>query len=653
MTLLKIENLYVAFGDAGTPVVRGVDLVIEKGEILGLVGESGSGKTVTCLSALRLNDPTAHIKGSISFRGQDILSLDEQGLTRLRGASISMIFQDPAGSLNPIKTIGRQIVETMEAHNVGMPHERSGQALDLLNQVGLPDAERVADAYAHQLSGGMNQRAMIAIALAAAPDLLIADEPTTALDVTIQAQILDLLKALRNVRGMAILLVTHDLAVVAETCDRVAVMYAGELVEAGPAADVLSDPRHPYTRGLLTSLPRPGHSGDLIPIEGSVPAADRLPRGCVFATRCSAIRDLCHHVRPVLQEQSGRILSCHFPVLEPLPEGSKAGRNPHGNTGPILAVDSLGKQFKIRRRGFFSKEDTLSAVDNVSFTLNAGETLALVGESGSGKSTIARLLTGIFPPSRGKIVFDGRPLDSLDAADWKALRTQIQMIFQDPLGALNPRIPVGRQIAEPLYLHARFDPPERRRRALAMLERLGLEARFAERFPHQLSGGQRQRVVIARAMILEPKLLICDEPIAALDVSIQAQVVNLLARVQRETGLTILFISHDLRIVRHFAHQVAVMYLGRIVERGQIEEIFNHPAHPYTEALLSAVPTVKAEGARKRILLEGEAPNPMSPPSGCRFCTRCPKAFERCTNEEPQMREAGPHQVAACHLVSS
>ena len=653
MALLDIRNLNVAFGAAATPVVRGVDLMIKEGEILGLVGESGSGKTVTCLSALRMNGPTARVEGGISFRGQDILSLDEPGLTRLRGASISMIFQDPVGSLNPIKTIGRQITETMAAHDIGTPSKRREQALDLLAQVGLPNPKHIANAYAHQLSGGMNQRAMIAIALAAAPDLLIADEPTTALDVTIQAQILDLLKNLRNQRGMAILLVTHDLAVVAETCDRIAVMYAGELVEAGLAANVLADPRHPYTRGLLTSLPRPGRHGDLISIEGTVPSADQLPRGCVFATRCSAVQDVCHNLRPVLQDQDGRVLRCHFPILGPLPEGGKAGRSSTGAAQPMLAVEGLSKRFRIRGRGFFWRHETLSAVDDVSFELKAGETLALVGESGSGKSTIARLLTGIYPPSAGSVVFDGRPLDKLDVPAWKAVRTDIQMVFQDPLGALNPRVPVGRQIAEPLYLHDRFDPEERQRRALAMLERLGLEARFAGRFPHQLSGGQRQRVVIARAMILEPKLLICDEPIAALDVSIQAQVVNLLARLQRETGLTILFISHDLRIVRHIAHQVAVMYLGKVVEQGETERVFNHPTHPYTEALLSAVPTVKARGAHERTLLQGEAPNPLKLPSGCRFRTRCPKAFDRCASEEPRMLETGPAHRAACHLVSS
>ena len=653
MTLLQIKSLDVAFGGADTPVVRGVDLTIQGGEILGLVGESGSGKTVTCLSALRLNGPTARIKGGIAFRGEDILSLDEKGLTRLRGASISMIFQDPAGSLNPIKTIGRQIVETMDAHDVGASGERRRASLDLLTQVGLPDPERVADAYAHQLSGGMNQRAMIAIALAAAPDLLVADEPTTALDATIQAQILDLLKSLRDAHGMAILLVTHDLAVVAETCDRIAVMYAGELVEAGLVADVLSDPRHPYTRGLLTSLPRPGHHGDLIPIEGTVPSADQLPKGCVFATRCAAVQDVCHNLRPVLQDQDGRVLSCHFPALGPLPEGGSADRPSVDTAKRMLVVDALSKRFKVRGRGFFSSRGTLSAVDDVSFTLTAGETFALVGESGSGKSTIARLLTGIYPPSAGEIMFDGRPLGKLDASGWKTLRTEIQMVFQDPLGALNPRVPIGRQIAEPLYLHDRFDPEERQRRALAMLERLGLEPRFADRFPHQLSGGQRQRVVIARAMILEPKLLICDEPIAALDVSIQAQVVNLLARLQRETGLTILFISHDLRVVRHIAHQVAVMYLGKIVEQGETERVFNHPTHPYTEALLSAVPTVRVRGAHERILLQGEAPNPLKPPSGCRFRTRCPKAFDRCASEEPRMLETGPVHRAACHLVSS
>ena len=641
---LEISDLTVTFGE--TPVVRGVQLRLAPGEIVGLVGESGSGKTVTCLSALRLHGEDGEIAGQMRIGDTDILGLDDAGLSRMRGAAISMIFQDPTASLNPIKSIGRQIVETIRRHTGRGSSEARAHALSLLAQVGLPDPTRAFAAFPHQLSGGMNQRAMIAVALAADPALLIADEPTTALDVTIQAQILDLLRALRNERRMGILLVTHDLGVVAEISDRVAVMYAGELVEMGPTSEVLTTPHHPYTRGLLAALPSETQHGALTPIEGTVPPPRALPEGCVFAPRCPEATKICRSTRPTLDQAGHRALSCHHPVTGRLHAAASAQRIAKSPPAPLLRVAGLSKRFKVDGKGFFAPRRDLIAVDDLSFDLGQGETLAVVGESGCGKSTVARMLLGVYPPSAGKITFDGTELSGASEETWREARTDLQLVFQDPLGALNPRIPVGQQITEPLRLYRCGTAKEHEETLQTALARLGLDPSFANRFPHQLSGGQRQRVVLARAMVLEPKLLVCDEPIAALDVSVQAQVINLLGQLQAETGLSLLFISHDLRIVRHIAHRVAVMYLGRIVETGPTETVFAQPRHPYTQALLSAIPRVDPTPGRTRIALEDEPPDPASQIQGCRFHSRCPVAEARCRTEEPSLQGG-----VACHLA--
>ena len=643
---LEISDLTVTFGD--TPVVRGAHLSVAPGEIVGLVGESGSGKTVTCLSALRLHGQEGQIAGQLRFGDTDILGLDDAGLSRMRGAAISMIFQDPTASLNPIKSVGRQIVETIRRHTGRGPAEARAQALSLLAQVGLPDPARAFAAFPHQLSGGMNQRAMIAVALAADPALLIADEPTTALDVTIQAQILDLLRALRDDRRMGILLVTHDLGIVAEISDRVAVMYAGELVEMGPTAAVLAEPHHPYTRGLLAALPSETQAGALTPIEGTVPPPRALPPGCVFAPRCVEAADICRSARPTLEQKGRRARACHLPVAGRLQAAMATQRAPLAHASPLLQVAELSKTFKVDGRGLFAPRRDLQAVDAVSFDLAQGETLAIVGESGCGKSTVARMLLGVYPPSEGTITFDGQDLAGASDEIWREARTDVQLVFQDPLGALNPRIPVGRQITEPLRLYRRGTAGAHEETLALTLARLGLNPDFASRYPHQLSGGQRQRVVLARAMVLEPRLLVCDEPIAALDVSIQAQVVNLLGQLQAETGLSLLFISHDLRIVQHIAHRVAVMYLGRIVETGPTEAVFAQPRHPYTRALLSAIPRVDPVPGRARIALTGEPPDPAGARVGCRFHSRCPLAEDRCRTEEPVLRNG-----VACHLAAA
>ena len=540
LDLLRVRGLRTQFlTDRGVVhAVNGVNFSVRSGETLALVGESGCGKTAAMLSVLRLlpSHRTRVQADEVSFRGRDLLSLDDEGMRRVRGAEIAMIFQDPRASLNPVLTIGRQLTESLEVHlGLGRAEARD-RAIELLHSVGIPAPDTRFDDYPHQFSGGMCQRVTIAMALSCDPDLLIADEPTTALDATIQSQILDLVSELGAVRRMAMIWISHDLSVVSSLADRVAVMYAGSIVETAPAERLFESPEHPYTRGLLASLPAPIADGD----------------------------------------------------------GVAAGKQ-----GPLLEVVDLKKHFPVHRGLMQRRTGAVRAVDGVSFQLRRGETLGLVGESGCGKTTVARTVLGLTRPTAGRVIFDGTDLARATAAEVRALRPHMQMIFQDSYASLNPRLSVGRSIAEPLLEHSTMNPAGRRERVAELMTTVGLDPRLAGRMPHEFSGGQQQRVGIARALALKPDLIVCDEPISSLDISIQAQIVNLLADIQEQFGLTYLFISHDLRMVRHLCDRVAVMYRGKIVETAPARALFRDPKHPYTRTLLSSVPRRRrADGPR-------------------------------------------------------
>ena len=529
--LLRVRGLRTQFlTDRGVVhAVNGVNFSVRSGETLALVGESGCGKTAAMLSVLRLlpSRRTRVQADEVSFRGRDLLSLDDEGMRGVRGAEIAMIFQDPRASLNPVLTIGRQLTESLEVHLGLGRREARDRAIELLHSVGIPAPDTRCDDYPHQFSGGMCQRVTIAMALSCDPGLLIADEPTTALDATIQAQILDLVSELRAVRRMAMIWISHDLSVVSSLADRVAVMYAGSIVETAPAERLFESPEHPYTRSLLASLPAPIADGD----------------------------------------------------------GVAAGK-----PGPLLEVVDLKKHFPVHRGVMQRRTGAVRAVDGVSFQLRRGETLGLVGESGCGKTTIARTVLGLTRPTAGRVLFDGTDLTRATATEVRALRPHMQMIFQDSYSSLNPRLSVGRSIAEPLLEHSTMNPAGRRERVAELMTTVGLDPKLAGRMPHEFSGGQQQRIGIARALALKPDLIICDEPISSLDISIQAQIVDLLADIQKQFGLTYLFISHDLRMVRHLCDRVAVMYRGRIVETAQARALFRDPEHPYTRALLSSMP---------------------------------------------------------------
>ena len=526
--LLRVRGLHTHFlGDRG--VVHAVDDVsfsVRHGETLALVGESGCGKTAAMLSVLRLLPAhrTRVEADEVSFCGRDLLSLDDEAMRRVRGAEIAMVFQDPRASLNPVLTIGRQLTESLELHRGLRPREARERAVGIVHSVGISRPNERIDDYPHQFSGGMCQRVAIAMALACDPDLLIADEPTTALDVTIQAQILDLVAELRAARDMAMIWISHDLSVVANVADRVAVMHAGSIVETAPAMQLFEAPEHPYTRGLLASLPAPGEGGEA------------------------------------------------------------------AGTGPLLEVSDLKKHFPVRRGALQRRTGSIRAVDGVAFQLKRGETLGLVGESGSGKTTVARAVLRLIEPTTGRIVFDGVDLVQATATELRALRPRMQMIFQDSHSSLNPRRSVGRSIAEPLLQHTTLSPTERGERVAELMATVGLDPGLTTRMPHEFSGGQRQRIGIARALALRPDLIVCDEPVSSLDISIQARIVALLADIQERFGLAYLFISHDLGVVRQLCDRVAVMYAGKIVETARVETLFRDPRHQYTRDLLAAVP---------------------------------------------------------------
>ncbi|GAB2990283.1 ABC transporter ATP-binding protein [Nocardioides montaniterrae] len=679
--LLEVRDLTVTFPQqGGTPVraVRGVSFTVDEGETLGIVGESGSGKSVSSLAVMGLLPTSAHISGEILFDGRPLLTMDDRSLSRIRGKEIAMVFQDPLSALTPVYTVGNQIAEALLLHDSKLSKKAAAsRAVELLSTVGIPDPSRRASAFPHEFSGGMRQRAMIAMAIANNPRLIIADEPTTALDVTIQAQILQVLEEARRMTGAALMLITHDLGVVAGHADRVAVMYAGRQVELGTADQVFHAPSMPYTIGLLRSVPNIRTAGTqrLLPLEGRPPALDALPPGCPFAPRCPAKIDACTTIEPDLvpvadsdaaaciraeEIASGELpRTAIFPVPEPLP----AATAPDAGADRVLEVRDLVRHFPLVKGILRREAGVVRAVDGVSFDIAAGRTLALVGESGCGKSTTTTEIMELVAPQQGSLTFLGKDASTISTQERRRLRSELQIVFQDPSAAVDPRLPIGDVIAEPLLAQG-VKRAERDKRVDELLDLVGLSSTMAGRYPHEFSGGQRQRIGIARALATHPRLLVLDEPVSALDVSIQAGVVNLLQDLKEELGLSLLFVAHDLAVVRQIADDVAVMYLGRIVESGPIAEVFANPRHPYTQALISAapVPDPAIERGRDRILLDGDLPSPAIRIDGCRFRTRCPlkrkleadgdlEAVDRCEEEDPQLVPHGDVGVA-CHHVA-
>jgi peptide/nickel transport system ATP-binding protein len=670
--VLDVRDLQTQFfTDAG--IVRAVDGVtfsVAAGETLGIVGESGSGKSVTALSLMRLlEEPARIVGGEVRFQGRDVLAMNPDELRALRGDGIAMVFQDPMTSLNPVLRIARQLVETMRAHGRYSEEQANARAISLLGRMGITAPDRAIDSYPHQFSGGMRQRVMLAMGFSNEPALLIADEPTTALDVTIQAQILDLIVELNRDFGAAIILISHALGVIANVCQRVIVMYAGEVVEEGPTEQVLADPRHPYTWALINAVPRidrhlPG-TRRLTTIEGAPPDSLAIPSGCRFVARCPFRIEKCDAHPALIDLAPGRKARCWVTQSgEPLPPPAPVRPVPVVDTPaprppetamaePLLKVRGLVKHFPLRRDGFFGAKKIVRAVDGVDLDVAAGETVGVVGESGCGKSTFARLVVRIHEPTAGSIRFAGEEIAEASASAIRPLRRRMQMVFQDPYASLNPRMTVGDILSEPIRFHGLTDSPRATAQRVAeLLAAVGLNPRMATRYPHEFSGGQRQRISIARALALEPEFIIADEPISSLDVNIQAQIINLLIDLQERFRLTYLFIAHDLAVVRHISDRIAVFYLGKVMEIAPAEDLFTASLHPYTRYLISAVPIPDADAERRRarLPLAGEPPSAIDPPSGCCFRTRCPIARPICAEVVPPLTMQRNGHLAACHF---
>ncbi len=668
MALLEVNNLVtrIALRKAEVRAVEDVSFTVEAGETLGIVGESGSGKTMTGMSILGLLPPGGYIKsGEIIFDGRDLVKLSEDQMQSVRGNDISMVFQDPMTSLNPVLTVGQQIGEAAQAH-LGMDKQASlRRAAEVLELVGMPNPKERLSYYPHQLSGGLRQRVMIAMALVCDPKLIVLDEPTTALDVTIQAQILELLDELKERLKMAMILVTHDMGVIAGRADRVVVMYAGKVVEEASSAELFGSTYHPYTEALLSSIP---------PIEGDRPerlfSIPGLPPdltgdlvGCSFAPRCRYAQDRCREVTPPLTQPDGygHPFACFYPVsvtdsLSVAETTTKSMRNETQNTEVIVSLRHVVKEYTVTKGAIVQRKiGTVKAVSDVSFDIYAGEIFGLVGESGCGKTTTGSMVVGLEPVTSGDIFVKGKSIVT-DKRNLKHLRSDLQLMFQDPFASLDPRMRVRDIIMEPLNIHNMGSGAEKLARVSDLLAKVGLPTNSMDRYAHEFSGGQRQRIGLARALALNPKLIVADEPVSALDVSIRSQVLNLMKDLQRaDPELTYLLISHDLSVVRYMADRIGVMYLGKLVEIGSSDEIFESAKHPYTHVLLQAVPEAdpEIERAKARGVVRGEIPSSISPPSGCRFRTRCSFAQDICAEEEPPLRSFGGTHEAACHFPLS
>ena len=735
--LLEIKDLHTDI-EIRSGVVRalsGVDLVVNAGETLGVVGESGSGKTMTALSLMGLLPQGGRVSsGSMLLEGEDLTAMPPASVRKLRGTKVGMIFQDPLTSLNPTMKIGLQVCEPLRVHEKMPKKEALARAVEILKRVGMPRPESVINSYPHQLSGGMRQRVMIAMALVCQPRILIADEPTTALDVTTQMQILDLIDELRDEYQMGVILITHDLGVVAGHTDRVSVMYAGRIVETAPTRTLFTEPRHRYTSSLMAALPERAlaERTRLFSIPGAPPSLTDLPVGCRFAARCLWATDQCRAGYPDLGGEGAHTYACFHPVLDDdespaalqarldaeraadeagassadragagVAEGTGAGtadqagrRGGEGSgassadragvggaqgvsagnaspvgaagakgpaapptgpapRGPLLDVKEASREYESAGSGFFKRDKgVVSAVDRVSITVRKGETYGLVGESGCGKSTVGRLIAGLEPPSGGAIELDGRDLATLKGRDAVRIHRDVQMMFQDSYAAMDPRMRIDQILAEPMSIQRTGNAQQIAERIMEILEQVGLTEEILDRYPHEFSGGQLQRIGFARSLTLAPDLIVADEPVSALDVSVQAQVLNLMKDLQEELGLSYLFISHDLAVVQYMADRIGVMYLGRIVEEGPAEEVVANPRHPYTKALIDSIPVPDPafEHADDAIKLTGEPPSAINPPEGCRFRPRCPFATDECLAQPPL--SDGGHRVACHHPLA-
>ena len=677
MALLEVRDLHtqIRLKRSTVHALGGVDLSVGVGETLGVVGESGCGKTMTAMSIMRLlPNGGSIVGGSVSLDGRELTNLSEDEMSEVRGNEIGMIFQDPMSSLNPTMTIGLQIAESVLLHRKVSKKEALDRAVETLKLVGMPSAAQRAKNFPHQLSGGMRQRAVIAMALACEPKLLIADEPTTALDVTVQKQILQVINDLKERLGMAVILVTHDLGVIAGSADRIAVMYAGKVVETTDTKTLFANSRHPYTEALFEALPeKAAESGErLYSIPGLPPDLTDPPEACRFAPRCRYAQDRCRGESPALTgETSLHRFACFFPtgsveravdgevvaVAEDTPDHELGGRIEtvvHTEQGPALQVVDLVKEFPITAGAVLRRRvGAVSAVAGVSFDIYPGETFGLVGESGCGKTTIGRLLVGLERATSGQVRFNERSLTGQSDRRLRPYRRDVQLMFQDSYASLDPRMRVKTILAEPLNVQRIGDRASRAVRVRELVDAVGLAQSSLERYPHEFSGGQRQRIGFARALALNPKMIVADEPVSALDVSIQSQVLNLMKELQRDLGLTYLFISHDLSVVRYLADRIGVMYLGKLVEVGPAESVYAKPVHHYTRGLLDAVPVANPtiEQAKEKKGVTGELPSAIDPPSGCRFRTRCPAAQALCAEQEPPLVPFGPaNHFAACHF---
>jgi peptide/nickel transport system ATP-binding protein len=705
--VLDIRDLstHIKLTSSVVQAVGNIDIYVEPGETLGIVGESGCGKSMTGLSIMGLLPPGGSVVGgSIKLDGQELVGLSEPDMRKLRGNDVAMIFQDPLTSLDPTKTIGYQVAEPVRLHRGASKREALDRAVEVLSLVGLPRPKERLEDFPHQLSGGLRQRVMIAMALACEPKLLIADEPTTALDVTIQAQILTLLDDLKERLGMAMLLITHDMGVIAGHADRVNVMYAGRVVETADVGDLFTEMHHPYTQALLASIPRLSQDSAraLHAIPGLPPDLSNPPPGCRFAPRCTRATDKCRSNEPPLAGRTAaHLFSCWHPVDGPLqlalvglggPDAASTGLNTavaatdseevtdvpvpeaapvadsipvlsvtdaSADTGragagqvPLLEIRDLVKEFPVAGGMTLRRSKaTVKAVSGVSLSVPEGQTLGLVGESGCGKTTLGRMIVALERPDSGSVLMQGDDVSRMRGGELRHTRRDLQLMFQDPYSSLDPRMRVGAIIREPLVVQHLGGRKEQQDRVFELLGEVGLPRNAVERYPHEFSGGQRQRIGLARALTLNPRLIVADEPVSALDVSIRAQVLNLMKRLQASHGLTYVVISHDLAVVKYMADLIGVMYLGKLVELGSSRDIYERAAHPYTAGLIATIPEPEPAAAKKAAAgIRGDLPSPITPPSGCRFRTRCPFAQERCAAEEPELRSFGPGHVAACHF---